>query len=369
MNFMYDWATFRAPCFHPDLISGGKVMKVRPDGTLEWEVTSHFPVVGSHDSNLMIRTFGLDVRDDGSDAGAMLEVSGNPTKWLQGHNLFGGFVSLGALLEMTMYRLCELLPGLQPHDIDRAMWRGGRAFEVTRVDVNTMIGLGTRERARAWVRAAEQTGYMRHRGRGTLMRNGTVYWGMGSKRSSAKVYVKGDELEAGKGHGLKEDLPHRDELIAWANDKDRFEVMLRSMDLRKRGLNVVANWRDDTAPKILLATAEGLNMSGQALLPNIDVSTLPRNLRVSYEAWKGGADLREILPARTFYRHRKQLLPLGVDIGVLMPREKPDEVVPLRQVLEAYPATIPEWAYGTSLLVGPSDLEAARRRFLERRAA
>ena len=368
MHSMFDWASFRAPCFHPDLIDGGRVMKIAPGGEIEWQVASRLPVVGSHDSNLMIRTHGVDIVD-GRRVGVILEVSGNPSKWLQGHNLFGGFVSLGALLEATMYRLCELLPGLQPNDMDRAMWRHRTAFEVTRVDVNTMIGLGSRARARAWVRAAEQTGYMRHRGRGSLMKNGTVYWGLGSKRSVAKVYVKGDELEAGKGHSLKDDLPLLANLQAWADDKIRFEVMLRSNELRKRGLNVVANWRDDTAAKILLSTAEGLVMSGQELLPDIELSKLPHNLRMAYSAWQNGDDLRDILPRRTFYHYRKQLLPLGVDIGVLVPKDKPSNVVPLRQVLDAYPATIPEWAYGTPLLVGPSDLDTMRQRFLARRAA
>ena len=157
--------------------------------------------------------------------------------------------------------------------------------------------------------------------------------------------------------------------MSWADDKLRFEVMLRSMELRKRGLHLAANWQDDTASKILLSTAEGLVMSDQELLPDIELSQLPRNLRMAYESWRGGADLREILPPRTFYRYRKQLLPLGVDIGVKRPSKPVSNVVPLRQVLDAYPATIPEWAYGTPLLVGPSDLEAARRRFQERRAA
>ena len=201
------------------------------------------------------------------------------------------------------------------------------------------------------------------------MKNGTVYWGLGSKRSVAKVYVKGDELEAGKGHSLKDDLPLLANLQAWADDQIRFEVMLRSNELRKRGLNVVANWRDDTAAKILLSTAEGLVMSGQELLPDIELSKLPHNLRRAYSAWQNGDDLRDILPRRTFYHYRKQLLPLGVDIGVLVPKEKPSNVVPLQQVLDAYPATIPEWAYGTPLLVGPSDLDTMRQRFLARRAA
>lgn len=368
MNIMFDWASFRVPCYHPSPIEGGRVLKVKPDGGIEWEIAARLPVVGSHDSNLMIRTCGVDEREGVGRCGVKLEVSGNPSKWLQGHNLFGGFVGLPALLEMTMYRLCEVISELQPDDFDRQFWRQG-IFELTRVDVNTMIGLRTRERARSYMQAAEQTGYMRHRGRGSLVKNGTVYWGLGSKRSVSKLYVKADELEAGKGHGLHDELLNREQLLAWADDKLRFEVMVRSNELRKRGLHLAANWRDDTASRLLLSTAESLVMSNQELFPDIVLSQLPPNLRMAYESWQNGADLREILSRPTFYRYRKQLLPLGVDIGVKRPSKPVSNVVPLRQVLDAYPATIPEWAYGTPLLVGPADLEAARARFQDRRRA
>lgn len=366
--FMIDWITARVPCFHPLPITGGRVMKITPEGEIEWQVESRLPVMGSHESNLMIRTYGVQDDQCGGRRGVILEVSGNPTKFLQGHNLFGGFMSPGPLLELLLYRLCEVLASLQPTDLDLQRWRNGH-FELLRVDINRMFGLGSRERVRAWLQGAEHSAYMRHRGRGTLVRNGTLYFGQGSKRWSAKFYGKGDELEGGKGHGLHQGVQAQaPELISWVDDKLRFEVMLRSKEIKKRNLRWAFEWSDTTGAEILKGIAEGIQMSDQKTLPTTAISNLPKRLIPVYHLWQQGHDIRAMYAPRTFYRYRKELLPHGIDIGIRQPHEDRSNVVPLIRVIEAIPVGPPEWAYGTPLLVGPADLLEARRRFQERRA-
>lgn len=53
----------------------------------------------------------------------------------------------------------------------------------------------------------------------------------------------------------------------------------------------------------------------------------------------------------------------------LQPHEGRSNVVPLIRMIEAVPVGPPEWAYGTSLLVGPSDWIEAWRWFQERKRA
>jgi II/X family phage/plasmid replication protein len=53
-----------------------------------------------------------------------------------------------------------------------------------------------------------------------------------------------------------------------------------------------------------------------------------------------------------FYKYRAELLPHGIDIATLMPKEV-SNVVPLYRVLEAKPAQVPEWAIGTRLYFEP----------------
>lgn len=366
---MLDWITARVPCFHLSPITGGRVLKITPDGEIEWQVESRLPVVGSYESSLMIRTYG--VRDDreGVRRGIILDVSGNPTKFLQGHNLFGGFLAPGPLLELLLYRLCEILPGLRPTDFDLQRWRDGH-FEILRADINRMYALGSRERVQAWLRGAEYSAYMRHRGRGTLVKNGTLYFGQGSKRWSAKFYGKGDELDAGKGHGLHRGLQVEEpKLKAWADDKLRFEVMLRSKEIQERGLRWAFDWSETTGAEILKGIAEGIQMSDQRALPTTAITDLPKRLVPVYHLWQQGHDIRAMYPHRTFYRYRKEMLPHGIDIAIRQPHEDRSNVVPLIRVIEAVPVGPPEWAYGTPLLVGPSDLIEARRLFQERKRA
>ena len=125
------------------------------------------------------------------------------------------------------------------------------------------------------------------------------------------------------------------------------------MELKRRGLEWGMNWSDTTAAELMNGIVLGLQMSDKLTLPASALEGLPPRLRAFYEAWVNGVDLREILPKNTFYRYRRQLLPLGVDLAVRQPCEDRSNVVPLIRILEAIPVGPPEWAKGTSLLAEP----------------
>ena len=72
---MIDWVTAKMPC--QNTLNTGFVAKVEPCGRIEWVSQSWLPVQGSHDSNIVIKPMTDNT----------IQVSGNPTKWLQGHNL------------------------------------------------------------------------------------------------------------------------------------------------------------------------------------------------------------------------------------------------------------------------------------------
>lgn len=363
-TIMIDWITARVPCFHPEPIIGGRVLKLSPEGEKVWEVATRLEVIGSHETNLLIRTHGTGV--DGE--GVILEISGNPTKWLQGHNLFGGFAAPGALVEALMYELCGVLQGLQPTAHNHRQWADGR-IELLRVDLTQMLQLDSRGSVRAWIRAAEHSAYLRHRGRGSLTKNGTLYYGQHSRRWSLKFYSKGDELEAGKDHGLSEKLERRSDLLNYADRALRCELVMRGMELKRRGLRWCFDWSDTTGAELLNGTVQGLNMSDQLTLPTTALENLPPRLVAVYHLWKEGHDIRAMYPERTFYRYRNQLLPFKIDLANLQPREDRSNVVPLIRVLEAVPMEPPAWAYNTPLLVGPADLIKARSRFQQRKRA
>ena len=79
------------------------------------------------------------------------------------------------------------------------------------------------------------------------------------------------------------------------------------------------------------------------------LNSLPPKLRMVYQSWLNGDDLKVILPRPTFYRYRKQMLAYGLDISTKSPKEKTN-IIPLVRVLEAKPVGIPDWAYEKGLV-------------------
>lgn len=185
---LIDWITAVLPCAHPEDIYSGRLARINRDGEIEWQLVQSESVSGSHDARLSVQT----------KARGLLWISGNPAKWLQGHNLFGSN-DLRGLIEATMLRLAEVLE-LTPELSDFKAWRAG-SYELMRVDCTAMWSLPERPDVRAWLRAVEAQAKSRH-GR-AMAKGGTVYFGKHSRRWALKFYSKGDELMAkGNGHKL-----------------------------------------------------------------------------------------------------------------------------------------------------------------------
>jgi II/X family phage/plasmid replication protein len=102
-----------------------------------------------------------------------------------------------------------------------------------------------------------------------------------------------------------------------------------------------------------------LEISEAAMLKPDQLEGLRPRLALAYQSWQSGHDLRALLPRKTFYRYRRELMEFGVDIAVKRPGSPESNVIPLRVVLHAYPSGVPEWAKGTPLYFDPSERKAA----------
>jgi II/X family phage/plasmid replication protein len=249
-----------------------------------------------------------------------------------------------------MERIVPIL-NLSPTPADREAWRVGK-YDVTHVDCTAMWNLRTRGDVRSYLRALEMQAKSRH-GR-PMCRGGTVYFGKHSRRWSLKAYSKGDEVETTtRGHRFPPDIPHRENLLKYADKALRFELVLRSMALRDRGLARASAWENIHPLDLLQHAIEALDMADNfSLTPEI-LEGLPPRLILVYEGWKSGKDLRQLFALRTFYRYRKELLKRGVDINIKQ-ASSADNVVPLMRALhpEAI-AQVPDWAKGTTLYFDP----------------
>lgn len=345
---MIDWLTMLVPFRHSEPLNSGHVVSIQPTGEVEWQTSKRMQVQGSHDTRLSIRT-----ATHTADPCSHLEIKGNPVKFFQGHNLWGTD-DVPALAVATCYAVADLLKIPVHHD-DAAEWNAGN-IRLTCVDATESFHLNSRAEVLAFLRSAEQTAHLAHRGRGQLVKGSTLYFGKNSRRSSLKLYAKGPEIER-KGH--------RQEIIlvlpsakAWADRTLRAELRLHSMELRRIGLDHVRDWfatdglPSEVTAKLLRDVFEGMTMTTTARLSAEVMDTLRPALRAAVAAWESGHDLRTIYSKSGFYKFRAELLPHGIDIATRMPREV-SNVVPLYRVLEAKPAQVPDWAIGTPLYFEP----------------
>lgn len=335
---MIDWLTMKISCDHDGIISNGEVVSLSKDGdSIEWSLIKYLPVVGSHDATISIRSITQQT----------IEVSGNPVKWLQGHNLFGTN-DLKALIwaffnELLKIPELKLKPSLQQlHAI-----KSGK-LTISRIDINETWFLNSREEVLAWLEAAGQKMRLKHRGAGQF-KGDTLYFGKNSRRWSIKCYSKGDEINSKKSNFP--DALRTPEMLAYADRALRLELTLRSNQLREWLLHDVSHWNADTGKMLLLGLIKGLEMSSNMRLTDDVIKSLPSAIAMAYMAWWGGADLKQMLAKNTFYRYRRKLKEYDVDIGILRDSEQEDsKVIPLMRVLEAEPVGIPDWAIEQGLV-------------------
>lgn len=333
---MIDWVSAILPCKHdPSKLISGLVMSFDAQGNNEWTVNKTLSVEGSYSSKIQIK----------SHTENQIYISGNPTKFLQGHNLFGSNDLVSIMGKFFDELLTHKNLGLCPDPFQYANIKDGH-YELTRVDVNETWHLNSQKDVQAWIRAVGETAYLKHRGAGQFSGD-TAYFGKNSRRWALKCYSKGLEILA-KGHKLPPELA-TPEMLEYAQKALRIEGVTRQLELKRRQLHVASNWDIDTAEELLLEYISKLEMSDVYMLKDDVLDSLPPRLRLTYQAWLNGDDLKTVLPRPTFYRYRKQILEYGVDISSKSPKEK-SNVIPLIRVLEAKPVGIPDWAYERNLV-------------------
>lgn len=335
---MIDYVTAVLPCKHdPSKLISGMVMSFDSLGKEEWTVNKKLSVEGSYSSKIQIK----------SHTDNQIWISGNPTKFLQGHNIFGSNdlrYLMGKFFDELLTDKHKAL-GLCPDPFQYAAIKDGH-YRLSRVDVNESWHLDNTKDVLAWIRAVGSTAYMKHRGAGQFSGD-TAYFGKNSRRWSLKCYSKGNEIAA-KGHNLPFEL-QIPELVLYANKSLRIEAVIRQLELKRLGLDIASNWDIDKPEELLLNYIQNLELSDVYMLKDDVLDSLPTRLRMVYQSWLNGDDLKQIMSSSAFYRWRSQLQKFGVDIATPSPKEKTN-VIPLIRVLEAKPVGIPDWAYEKRLV-------------------
>lgn len=354
---MIDWVTCRIPVRLPQPIAGGWTVKINRDGVEQARTPHRLPVEGSFSSSLTIR----------APSTTELEISGNPLKWLQGHNLYGTDDLLG-LIWATLERL-------QPHlggSLAEVGLEGPRALHsgiLTQVHCTEMLELESLGDVLFWIRSAYATGYAKRRGRG-VMREGTLVFGHSQGKSMTRwqivIYAKGSEIED---HPLPDLMAKDHEVRDWVRRCLRVEVRLGRLELKDRGLRSLGGWSNTGNNVIPILSGKApvlaelssrlagrvldlwnekvgsLSFNDEAMCDTVDLKKLPRHLRGTYAQWKLGADLRDTMSKPTFHRHRTAIQRLtGVDVAVPPAPSSTAQVLPIKRALQAQPVGRPPWA-------------------------
>jgi len=341
---LIDWLDIVVSVPHKP-IPAGCLMAIDPDGEIEYEIVKSVGVPGSYDSTIRAKSQGS---HEAGIAGE-LYITGNPAKFIQGHNVFGTD-DINSLVLETCKRLFAAL-NIQ-NDIALASIGNGQ-FEVKRIDINYSYQFKSRSEVLA-VLAFLATNSRSRRGRAQC-RGGTVYHGLGSRRHLIKYYCKGEELQArGKGHKLPDQLFHSP-LTKHADTLLRTEVQLRSLELKERNLTQGT----DLNPKVIKALyteySGRIDMPAKAQIASHEIESLSRHHRSTYLLWRSGVDVRTMMSESTFYRHRFEILKSGVDIAIPCNSVKA-EVIPLFREVVGTPVGIPDWAYRQELVFDPNKI-------------
>jgi hypothetical protein len=233
----------------------------------------------------------------------VLKMSGNPVKFLQGHNVFGPKANrFGDVLQAFVKALPE---ELRPKDADIG---GLPACYSSRFDINVMVDLNSHAIVHDWLRHAGSSTRSRH-GR-PLVSGDTVYWGQHSRRWSMKAYCKFCELEAHR----PEDPELYDKAREFVEPQLRLELCLRRPEI-KAAVERDESWGIDE--QLVWDFMDRISVGVMKASPEEKRPTLKSGPENVLTLWLAGVDVRHRVERRTFYRYRRLILDeVGVDISL-----------------------------------------------------
>lgn len=309
MTVMIDWltATIQTP---PQLCTGynsGYKILIDPNGQIMREESSLHSVreeTPSYSRSFSVSTPRRDI----------LRISGNPSKLLQGHNLFGSDDISGCYVESGdfIHRRADLFPS--PESYETLQYSKP---QYSRIDITRSFRFSDPKDVPIYIREIVGTARTRS-GRATLYGSETAYFQKGTRRWAMKIYDKHTEYEKRLDNDADTRDPRTKQLLEWSEGIVRFELVLRGQELTsinhslKHGKVVDLNEIfDDYFNRIQFNE----NLLMKKINPALE-SELKSNLKIIISMWQDRKDLRAFYSKPTFYRHRQAVLAAtGIDIS------------------------------------------------------
>jgi replication-associated protein G2P len=345
---MIDWLNIEVPLAHLP-IKQGRRMVIDHDGAITSEFVMFRGVErefaeGSYSSRVAVSSIDSDYTTaqvgrlpSGMVSG--ISVKGNPTKYLQGHNIFG----ISCIRTLARSVVADVLPklGFSATDTARAVKKiDAGEYRVTKIDLTKMFRLGTDQDVRDYLRMMPFT--VSARGDRCEFCKNTFYVGKHSGLWSLKIYNKFLEITSrSKSHRLPDFLP-RDAFEQFTAGQLRVELVLQKQVLDRLQL---------TNPVLLQTKLNEVfnEFTGRITMRNqhikeVDYMELGTVYRKTFELWRAGKDLKCEMANNTYYRHRRKFLELGIDISKppIMAEDRTAIVQPIKVLAPMEVVEIPQ---------------------------
>jgi len=241
----------------------------------------------------------------------VLFFSGNPAKFLQGHNVVGLPARFHSqLLRDVILRADQQLGfGIDwPADVFPAFMR--KRNDIT---ISLRLGYGDdgQQAVLDWLMGLPVHVSSRHRTNAKTHAH-TVYFGKHSRRWSLKCYSKLLELRNNKkAHEFCADGYRR--LCEWSAGVVRIELTLRALELAKQNM---------ITEELVYDFWSRLNIGGNGMQQHLNEDKLNSHASIALDLWRRGDDVKSRYPRSTFYRLRQQIKDsTGIDINLPPPNQ------------------------------------------------
>lgn len=321
------------PQFH-----NGWFCEVTPSKIIAYKTTKPMAVEGSFSDKVLVKSVPNPIKDGGMSEKDYSEyvgkqvlthrvyISGNPTKFLQGHNVYGHRDMLFVIRDFFREVLYTL--GVDPFTTERVLLK--EPIFITRIDVTSSYVMDSSKDVIAWLRAASQ--YMTGKNQ-KVDNESTLYLGKHSRRVSIKVYEKASEMIAHRKTFNLSDATF-DKLYGVACTLLRFEVTLRGMKLKDLNLELFSMMSNEKLEREFQTVIAKMNLPENIELVENSVHELPLRYSGVYLRWQDGINLKEEMSLASYKRYRKFFLDrFNLDLS-MPPRDiSHTNVVPLWRVI------------------------------------
>lgn len=319
-------------------VADGCVIRVDKHGETETVTLKKMRLEGSHDTAVYIRCDGETVWFDG-----------NVSKFGRPDNVFGYTLQQCLLVINGLLAKFDLPPFTDGEKFitnfkgePRTVWTGAI---VTRVDVTRNFVAGCKEDAYHFMRylAGQQASRLKT---GVYGEGETVDFGRGSRYAYFKAYLKGPELRRHAAASRQADdlfgverSAYLDRVADWCDAVGlvRAELTFKATKLHDMGCHYLGGF---DMKQLEIEFERYAEVFTRASAEVEELAGLSKALLGTYRMWQAGDDVTSKLSRATFYRHRRELLPYGVDIAIK------SNVVPLKtktRVIQLGPVSPPDW--------------------------